>query len=147
MKRSNEFAVGLAVLLAIALVVAGALWLSGTDVNRKQVTARARFRTVGGLGVGAPVTLRGVRVGRVEGRVQVRVRDDGHGMSAETLRRAGEPFFTTRPPGRGTGLGLFVVRLQAERLGGTLRLDSAPGAGTTANVEWPVAQAPEGRAQ
>jgi phospholipid/cholesterol/gamma-HCH transport system substrate-binding protein len=68
MKRSNEFAVGLAVLLAIALVVAGALWLSGTDVNRKQVTARARFRTVGGLGVGAPVTLRGVRVGRVEAR-------------------------------------------------------------------------------
>jgi two-component system sensor histidine kinase RegB len=80
-----------------------------------------------------------VRVGRVDGRVQVRVRDDGHGMSAETLRRAGEPFFTTRPPGRGTGLGLFVVRLQAERLGGTLRLDSAPGAGTTADVEWPVA--------
>jgi two-component system sensor histidine kinase RegB len=69
----------------------------------------------------------------------VRVRDDGHGMSPETLRRAGEPFFTTRPPGRGTGLGLFVVRLQAERLGGTLQLDSAPGAGTTANVEWPVA--------
>lgn len=66
MKRSNEFAVGLAVLLALALVVAGALWLSGTDLNRKQTTARARFRTVGGLGVGAPVTLRGVRVGRVE---------------------------------------------------------------------------------
>ena len=80
-----------------------------------------------------------VQVGRIEGRVRVRVRDDGHGMSAETLRRAGEPFFTTRPPGRGTGLGLFVVRLQAERLGGTLQLDSAPGAGTTANVEWPVA--------
>ncbi len=66
MKRTNEFAVGLAVLLALALVVAGALWLSETDVNQQQVTARARFRTVGGLGVGAPVTLRGVKVGRVE---------------------------------------------------------------------------------
>jgi two-component system sensor histidine kinase RegB len=60
-------------------------------------------------------------------------------MDAEVLRRAGEPFFTTRPPGRGTGLGLFVVRLHAERLGGTLQLESAPGAGTTASVEWPVA--------
>jgi phospholipid/cholesterol/gamma-HCH transport system substrate-binding protein len=66
MRRTNEFAVGLAVLLALALVVAGALWLSETDVNQKQVKAQARFRTVGGLGVGAPVTLRGVRVGRVE---------------------------------------------------------------------------------
>jgi phospholipid/cholesterol/gamma-HCH transport system substrate-binding protein len=65
-KRSNEFAVGLAVLAALALVIGGALWLSETDVNQKQTTYAARFRTVGGLGVGGPVTLRGVRVGRVE---------------------------------------------------------------------------------
>ena len=44
MKRTNEFAVGLAVLLALALVVAGALWLSETDVNQRQVNAHARFR-------------------------------------------------------------------------------------------------------
>ncbi|HEY9013967.1 MAG TPA: MlaD family protein [Gemmatimonadales bacterium] len=66
MKRSNEFAVGLAVLAALGLVIGGALWLSETDVNQKQVSYAARFRTVGGLGVGGPVTLRGVRVGRVE---------------------------------------------------------------------------------
>jgi len=66
MKRSNEFAVGLSVLAALALVVAGALWLSETDINKHQTSAVARFRTVGGLGVGAPVTLRGVKVGRVE---------------------------------------------------------------------------------
>ena len=66
MKRSNEFAVGLAVLAALALVIGGALWLSETDVNQKQASYTARFRTVGGLGVGGPVTLRGVEVGRVE---------------------------------------------------------------------------------
>jgi phospholipid/cholesterol/gamma-HCH transport system substrate-binding protein len=65
-KRGNEFAVGLAILAALALVIAGALWLSETDVNKKQDIYTARFRTVGGLGVGAPVTLRGVKVGRVE---------------------------------------------------------------------------------
>jgi phospholipid/cholesterol/gamma-HCH transport system substrate-binding protein len=65
-KRSNEFAVGLAVLAALALVIGGALWLSETDVNQKKTTYAARFRTVGGLGVGNPVTLRGVKVGRVE---------------------------------------------------------------------------------
>jgi phospholipid/cholesterol/gamma-HCH transport system substrate-binding protein len=66
MRRSNEFAVGLAVLAALALVIFGALWLSETDVNQKEATYTARFRTVGGLGIGAPVTLRGVKVGRVE---------------------------------------------------------------------------------
>ena len=66
MKRGNEFAVGLAVLAALALVVGGALWLSETDLNQKKISYSARFRTVGGLGVGGPVTLRGVRVGRVE---------------------------------------------------------------------------------
>jgi phospholipid/cholesterol/gamma-HCH transport system substrate-binding protein len=65
-RRSNEFAVGLAVLAALALVIGGALWLSETDVNQKKVSYSARFRTVGGLGVGGPVTLRGVKVGRVE---------------------------------------------------------------------------------
>lgn len=66
MKRSNEFLVGLAVLAALALVIGGALWLSETDVNQKKASYTARFRTVGGLGVGGPVTLRGVKVGRVE---------------------------------------------------------------------------------
>ena len=66
MRRSNEFLVGLAVLAALALVIGGALWLSETDVNQKKASYTARFRTVGGLGVGGPVTLRGVKVGRVE---------------------------------------------------------------------------------
>lgn len=66
MKRGNEFAVGLAIVAALALVVVGALWLSDTDVNKKKDLYTARFRTVGGLGVGAPVTLRGVKVGQVQ---------------------------------------------------------------------------------
>jgi phospholipid/cholesterol/gamma-HCH transport system substrate-binding protein len=65
-KRSNEFAVGLAVIAALALVIGGALWLSQTDINQKSAKYVARFRDIGGLGVGAPVTLRGVKVGRVE---------------------------------------------------------------------------------
>jgi two-component system sensor histidine kinase RegB len=79
-----------------------------------------------------------ITVSSEQGRVRVSVRDRGHGMSAEVLERASEPFFTTRAPGRGTGLGLFVLRLHTERLGGTLELSSAPGAGTTASVQWPL---------
>ena len=66
MKRENEFTVGVVVIVALAIIVAGALWLSGTHIGKTEAVYTARFRTVGGLGVGAPVALRGVRVGRVE---------------------------------------------------------------------------------
>jgi phospholipid/cholesterol/gamma-HCH transport system substrate-binding protein len=65
-KRENEFAVGLVVIAALAVVMGGALWLSGAHFGKTEKTVTARFRTVGGLGVGNPVVLRGVRVGRVE---------------------------------------------------------------------------------
>jgi phospholipid/cholesterol/gamma-HCH transport system substrate-binding protein len=65
-KRGNEFLVGLIVLISLGLVVGGALWLSETNIGHQEALHSARFRTVGGLGVGAPVTYRGVRVGRVE---------------------------------------------------------------------------------
>jgi phospholipid/cholesterol/gamma-HCH transport system substrate-binding protein len=67
MKRENEFTVGVVVIAAFATIVVGALWLSGTHLGKAEAVHTARFRTVGGLGVGAPVVLRGVRVGRVEG--------------------------------------------------------------------------------
>lgn len=66
MKRRNEFLVGLSVLIALVVVVVGAIWLSEARLGTKDVVHTARFREVGGLGVGAPVTLRGVRVGRVD---------------------------------------------------------------------------------
>lgn len=66
MKRENEFTVGVVVILAFSIIVAGALWLSGTHIGKTEAVYTARFRTLGGLGAGAPVVLRGVRVGRVE---------------------------------------------------------------------------------
>lgn len=66
MKRENEFAVGVVVIAAFTVVVVGALWLSGTHIGRTQAVYPARFRTVGGMSVGDPVVLRGVRIGRVE---------------------------------------------------------------------------------
>ncbi len=74
-----------------------------------------------------------------EGRVIFRIRDSGRGMSDEELQRAGEPFYTTKEPGRGMGLGLFLTRNVVSRLGGTLEFQSIPGSGTTAIVELPLA--------
>ena len=67
------------------------------------------------------------------------VSDSGSGMDAETLRRATEPFFTTKGVGKGTGLGLSMVHGLAEQLGGTFALKSLPDEGTTAELWLPVA--------
>ena len=64
--------------------------------------------------------------------------DLGHGMDEQTIKRAGEPFFTTKAPGRGMGLGLFLVRLVAENFRGRFTLTSTPGAGTTSTLELPL---------
>jgi two-component system sensor histidine kinase RegB len=66
------------------------------------------------------------------------VRDRGAGMTTDVLERAGEPFFTTKSPGQGMGLGLFLTRAVLARLGGTLELASLPGQGTTAAVTLPA---------
>jgi len=76
--------------------------------------------------------------GDAPGRVRIDVIDRGAGMPPEHLARAGEPFFTTKAPGAGTGLGLFVTRSTVEQLGGTLGLTSQPGHGTTATVILPA---------
>jgi two-component system, sensor histidine kinase RegB len=68
----------------------------------------------------------------------VEVRDRGPGMPRELLRRVGEPFFTTKPPGRGMGLGLYLTRAVVERLGGELALESHPPHGTRARVIVPA---------
>lgn len=67
------------------------------------------------------------------------VRDTGAGMSEETLRRIGEPFFTTKQPGRGTGLGLASAFHTISEAGGTWSVMSNAGGGTTFSVQLPMA--------
>jgi len=67
------------------------------------------------------------------------VADTGTGMDARTVARATEPFFTTKPLGQGTGLGLSMARGFAEQSQGALTIDSAPGRGTRVSVFLPRA--------
>jgi phospholipid/cholesterol/gamma-HCH transport system substrate-binding protein len=74
MKRRDELVVGATIVFAFAVVTVGAIWLAQAQVGAGQFLQTARFRTVGGLGEGNPVVLRGVRVGRVRG---VRISPEG----------------------------------------------------------------------
>jgi two-component system sensor histidine kinase RegB len=78
-------------------------------------------------------------ISKRDGNIVFEVADKGEGMPEEVLRRAGEPFFTTKAPGRGMGLGLFLVRLVAEKAGGRLKLHSKQGEGTVSVLELPEA--------
>ena len=74
--------------------------------------------------------------------VVLEVRDSGTGMSPDVQARAFEPFFTTKPPDRGTGLGLAMVYGIVTQSGGSVRLESAEGVGTTIRVYLPRSQGP-----
>jgi two-component system sensor histidine kinase RegB len=71
--------------------------------------------------------------------VEILVADRGSGMSSEVLSKVGEPFFTTKQPGSGLGLGVFLTRVFVESLGGALSIDSRLGSGTRALLRLPRA--------
>jgi CheY-like chemotaxis protein/anti-sigma regulatory factor (Ser/Thr protein kinase) len=74
--------------------------------------------------------------------VVIEVSDNGPGMDEATKQRALEPFFTTKEPGQGSGLGLFLCNSIVESLEGTIRIDSRLGEGTTVAVRLPVCEEP-----
>ncbi|WP_299008211.1 PAS domain-containing sensor histidine kinase [uncultured Caulobacter sp.] len=73
--------------------------------------------------------------------LKVSVRDTGSGMDAATIARAVEPFFTTKPPGEGTGLGLSQVYGFARQSGGSVEIESVVGQGSTISLLLPVVEA------
>lgn len=83
---------------------------------------------------GERVTL---EIRRAGSQVEFTVRDWGAGLNDSARLHAGEPFFTTKPAGQGMGLGLFLVRLFAQRLGGTFELHSVREGGTAASLLLP----------
>ncbi len=80
-----------------------------------------------------------VRTGLVAGRVAVEVRDTGCGIAPEHLSRMFVPFFTTRPVGQGTGLGLYVCQGIIRSLGGDIEVETEVGKGSTFRVLLPIA--------
>jgi PAS domain S-box-containing protein len=127
--------------LPAAMVDASQLELA---IMNLALNARDAMPTGGAITISAEVReieidAAGLATGRY---IAVGVTDTGIGMDASILARAGEPFFTTKGVGKGTGLGLAMVQGLAEQSGGRLELKSAPGKGTRAVIWLPVAKQP-----
>jgi two-component system NtrC family sensor kinase len=87
-----------------------------------------------------------IQLAAAEGHSIIRIIDSGLGISEENLQRIGQSFFTTKPPGQGTGLGLHIVRELIEPWGGSLAIDSAgEGKGAVVTLRLPLHGVKEGR--
>lgn len=143
MKRRNEFVVGLSVIAAFVVVVLGAIWLSETDLGNRDLVETARFREIGGLGVGAPVTLRGVKVGQVNA---IRLAEGGW-VEAD-LKIRSDLTLPTRPVAIAASGSLFgewlvtVVDYESNQADPDLRARLAEAA-TAGGDRWPGATLPD----
>lgn len=82
-----------------------------------------------------------LRTGASDKWVWIEVADNGCGIPGESLQKIFDPFYTTKPIGQGTGLGLSLSYGIIKRHGGEIRVDSEVGVGTTFRVELPIHQA------
>jgi signal transduction histidine kinase len=110
--------------------------VSGNRASLEQVLVNLITNAAEAIHGGGTIT---VTVGGEGGRALIRVRDTGAGMAPEVAARCLEPFFTTQPGGKGTGLGLPIAAGILERHGGELRFESVPGKGTVFEVRLPAA--------
>jgi len=81
-----------------------------------------------------------INTGHDDKKVHVEIQDSGHGISKDKINQIFNPFYTTKEPGKGTGLGLFIVKQVVERNKGTIAVKSEEGVGTTFMLEFLISQ-------
>jgi len=124
----------IALRLEIAPVLPAA-WLDGNELE--QVLVNLVNNAFDAMPRGGTVT---IAAAAGDGAVVLTVRDEGCGIPEQDLDAVFQPFFTTKPPGEGTGLGLSVAYGLVRGWGGTIHAESAPGHGTTMVIRLPVAE-------
>ena len=100
----------------------------------RQALINLLTNAVHATGSGGKIT---VNISAAGEEVSIKVRDTGEGIPKENLERIFDPFFSTKSPGEGTGLGLFVTRGIIERLGGTIEVQSQLGQGAVFDMKLP----------
>jgi len=110
----------------------GTIW--SDPYKLRQVLINLITNAIHATGSGGKITIMLEGMGE---EVALTVKDTGQGIPRENLGKIFEPFFSTKSPGKGTGLGLFVTRNIIEKLGGTIKVDSQLGQGTSFSIKLP----------
>ncbi len=108
------------------------IWADANQI--RQVLINLLSNAIHATASGEEIT---IQVSPADQGVAVAVIDTGHGIPKENLEKIFEPFFSTKAPGEGTGLGLFVTREIVDKLGGSMTVDSRVGRGTRFTVQLP----------
>jgi len=110
----------------------GIIWSDPYEI--RQILFNLLTNAIAAVGSDGAIT---VSLNGTESRVMLCVEDPGEGIPKENLEKIFEPFFTTKPPGKGTGLGLYVMNGIVKRLGGKIDIASRVGKGTCFQVTLP----------
>lgn len=102
----------------------------------KQIFLNLVVNALQAMGHGGRIHLETLLAG--DTAIRVTVRDNGPGIPLDLVEKVFNPFFTTKQPGTGTGLGLFVTKRNVERLGGSIEVESREGDGTCFTISFPV---------
>ncbi len=135
--------------LSLAVETDGPVWIEANPIQMQQALMNLALNAKDAMPQGGNIKLRLCRRPPTGDRPEagaalacIGISDTGHGMDEDTQRRAREPFFSTKPKGRGTGLGLVSVERFVQSLGGQLEIESAPGAGTQVRLLIPEQPGP-----
>lgn len=120
--------------ITLALDLEKGLWTAGNENEWQQVILNIMTNAIDASPNGSQLM---VRAKRNDGKVLVEVEDQGQGIPQEHLHKVLDPFFTTKPPGQGTGLGLFVTYGILQKMQGQLSIDSQEGGGTRVQILLP----------
>ncbi len=123
--------------VAVRVSVSRSIKVFGNAVELERVLCNLTTNALQALGSHEPGEIH-ISAQTGDGRVRVRVADNGRGMTEDVLRRVFEPFFTTKGVGGGLGLGLAMVYRIVERMGGKVLVESAPDEGTVVTVDLPA---------
>lgn len=113
-----------------------AIHLEGSGIKYQQVIMNLCINALQAMGKTGKLTISMKREGRKA--IRIDVKDTGPGMDRETLDKIFNPLFTTKEPGKGTGLGLFVVKHIVNEYRGSIEVFSEPGKGSTFRVTFPL---------
>lgn len=117
----------------------GGSFINANPVEIQQVFVNLMVNAIHAMGDRGALTLKCSREGTF---IAATVTDTGHGIPEENLNQIYDPFFTTKPVGMGTGLGLYVVYRIVTKYRGSIDVESKPGVGTTFVLRFPAAGEP-----